>query len=106
MVSMTASAAAAATGLPPKVVPWLPGPSRDPAAPTATVAPIGKPPPSPLASVTTSGVTPEAWWAIHAPVRPIPDCTSSTQSRAPCALVISRARARKSSGGKTTPASP
>ena len=27
MVSMTASAAAAATGLPPKVVPWLPGPS-------------------------------------------------------------------------------
>ena len=35
MVSMTASAAAQATGLPPNVVPWLPGCSRSPASPSA-----------------------------------------------------------------------
>ena len=57
MVSMTASAAAQATGLPPKVVPWLPGceqrrrPRRAPMQ-----APIGKPPARPLATVTMSGV--------------------------------------------------
>ena len=106
MVSMTASAAAAATGLPPKVVPWLPGPSSSPASPTATTAPIGKPPPRPLASVTTSAVTPLSSWAIHVPVRPMPHCTSSSHSSAPCSLVISRARARKPSGASTTPASP
>ena len=54
-MSSTARAAAQATGLPPKVVPWLPGCSRVAAAPRATVAPIGMPPPRPLARVTTSG---------------------------------------------------
>ena len=58
IVPMTASAAAHATGLPPNVVPWLPGSSRSPAAPTPMQAPIGKPPPRPLATVTTSGVIP------------------------------------------------
>ena len=43
MVPITASAAAQATGLPPNVVPWLPGSSRSPAAPTPMQAPIGKP---------------------------------------------------------------
>ena len=33
-------------------------------------APIGSPPPSPLASVTMSGVMPSCWWAKNAPVRP------------------------------------
>ena len=47
MVSITASAAAAATGFPPKVVPWLPGWSIAPCSPTATQAPIGMPPASP-----------------------------------------------------------
>ncbi len=61
IVSSTASAAAQHTGLPPKVEPWLPGPSRSAASPKAMQAPIGRPPPSPLASVTTSGATPSAW---------------------------------------------
>ncbi len=106
MVSITASAAAAATGLPPKVVPWLPGPSREPASPSATQAPIGMPPPSPLARVTTSGTTPDAAKANQSPVRPMPDCTSSNHSRAPCSDVMSRAARRNPSGGITTPASP
>ena len=55
MVPSTASAAAQATGLPPKVVPWLPGSKNAPAAPVAMVAPIGMPPPRPLARVTMSG---------------------------------------------------
>ena len=53
-VRCTASAAAAATGLPPKVVPWLPGWSRSAASPVAMQAPIGKPPARPLATVTMS----------------------------------------------------
>ena len=97
MVSRTASAAAQATGLPPKVVPWLPGSSSAPAAPTATVAPIGKPPPRPLARVTMSGVTPwplGSWWANQAPVRPMPVWTSSSHSSAPWSSQSSRAAAR------------
>ena len=54
------------------------------AGPTASTAPIGRPPPSPLARVTTSGVMPSCWWAKKAPVRPIPVCTSSSTSSAPC----------------------
>ena len=56
IVVMTASAAAVATGLPPNVVPWLPGCRSVPASPRAMQAPIGMPPPSPLATVTRSGV--------------------------------------------------
>ena len=55
MVSSTASAAAQETGLPPKVVPWSPGPSSRPASPKPMQAPIGSPPPRPLARVMTSG---------------------------------------------------
>ena len=40
--------------------------------PTARQAPIGSPPPNPLASVTMSGVMPSCWWAKNAPVRPDP----------------------------------
>ena len=58
IVSSTASAAAAHTGLPPNVVPWCPGSSSSPAAPRPMHAPMGRPPPRPLASVTTSGTTP------------------------------------------------
>src|SRR5690606_12098919 len=56
-VSRTARAAAAASGLPPKVVPWLPGSKSLPAPPVAMQAPIGTPPARPLARVTMSGTT-------------------------------------------------
>ncbi|CKR49252.1 Uncharacterised protein [Mycobacterium tuberculosis] len=90
----TASAAAAQTGLPPKVLPCRPGVSSSAAGPTARQAPIGSPPPRPLARVTTSGVMPSCWWAKNAPVRPIPVCTSSSTSSAPRRAVMSRAAAR------------
>ena len=76
--SMTASAAEVHTGLPPKVVPWVPGVNSFAALPWATTAPSGRPPPRPLASVITSGTMVECWWANQAPVRPMPVCTSST----------------------------
>ena len=100
MVSSTARAAAAATGLPPKVVPWLPGWSRSAASPVAMHAPIGKPPARPLATVTMSATpsigaaTAGLWWAYQAPVRPMPVWISSSHSSAPCSAVISRACAR------------
>ena len=76
-MSMTASAAAAHTGLPPNVVPWVPGVNSFAASPCAMTAPSGSPPPRPLARVMTSGTMPECWWANQAPVRPMPVCTSS-----------------------------
>ncbi|SKW64965.1 Uncharacterised protein [Mycobacteroides abscessus subsp. abscessus] len=54
----TANAAAAQTGLPPNVLPCMPGVSKSAAAPVAMHAPMGSPPPRPLARVTTSGVIP------------------------------------------------
>ena len=48
MVASTASAAAQVTGLPPKVVPCEPGPSRSAAAPKATQAPMRQPAAEPL----------------------------------------------------------
>ena len=106
IVSITARAAAQATGLPPNVVPWLPGSSSVAAPPRAIVAPIGMPPPRPLARVTMSGTIPASVCASHSPVRPMPVCTSSTQSSAPCWAVVSRAACRKPAGGTITPASP
>ena len=57
-------------------------------------APIGKPPPSPLPSVTTSGTTPSCSSANMRPVRPTPVCTSSKISSAPAARVRRRSAAR------------
>ena len=67
---------------------------RGGASPKPTQAPIGRPPPRPLASVITSGVTPSAWWANHAPVRPMPDWISSSTSSAPASSQAARAAAR------------
>src|SRR5262252_70137 len=106
MVSSTASAAAHATGFPPKVLPWSPLRSAVPAAPSPMHAPIGSPPPSPLASVSTSGTTPAAWLANQAPVRPMPLWISSITSSAPAAWQASRAPRRYPAGAGTTPASP
>ena len=58
MTSSTALAAAIASGLPPKVEPCEPGVMPAAASAVARHAPIGKPPPSALASDITSGVTP------------------------------------------------
>ncbi len=52
------SAAAVANGLPPKVDAWVPGSKPRPTSSLASMAPMGMPPASPLASVTTSGTTP------------------------------------------------
>ena len=94
MVSSTASPAAQLTGLPPKVLPCEPGVNSPAALPNPMQAPIGRPPPSPLARVRTSGTTPAAMLANHCPVRPMPDCTSSSTSSAPARSQISRAAAR------------
>src|SRR5579885_3594996 len=64
----TASAAAQASGFPPKVVPWSPG-SKTETASLATTAPMGMPPPRPLASVMISGSIPNSWCAQRAPQR-------------------------------------
>src|SRR5690606_5111874 len=91
IVVRTARAAATATGFPPNVLPWSPLASRAPCGPNATHAPIGRPPPSPFASVRTSGFALSSCWkANHVPVRPIPDWISSATNSAPVASQISR----------------
>ena len=84
---MVASAAAVPSGLPAKVDPWEPGVNRsDSSLPKAIMPPIGKPPATPLAKVTMSGVIPpdrsSRWNANQEPVRPMPVCTSSMMSSA------------------------
>ena len=56
----------------------------------------GRPPPRPLASVTTSGATPSAWCANHAPVRPMPVCTSSSDEQRAGPVATPRGRRRGS----------
>ena len=58
MTSSTALPAAIASGLPPKVEPWVPAVMPLAASAVASTAPIGNPPPSALASAMMSGVTP------------------------------------------------
>src|SRR5882672_5167238 len=58
IAASVASAAAQASGFPPKVDPWVPGLNTDAAAPRARHAPIGTPDASPFASSTTSGSIP------------------------------------------------
>src|SRR6185437_10086442 len=56
---ITASPAAQETGLPPKVDAWLPGMKLAATSSRASMAPSGKPPPSALARVMMSGLTPK-----------------------------------------------
>ena len=65
IVSSTASAAAQDTGLPPKVRAVLAGlRAASAASPKARQAPIGSPPPRPLARVIdVRARRPSAWWA-------------------------------------------
>ena len=83
MMRSVSTPARIASGLPPKVVPWLPGPNTSAAFGPQTTAPIGTPEPSPLASGITSGRMPAHWCANHLPVRPMPHCTSSSMSSQP-----------------------
>ena len=85
MMRIVSTPARIASGLPPKVVPWLPGPSTSAAFGPQTTAPTGTPEPRPLASGITSGRMPAHWCANHLPVRPMPHCTSSSISSQPCA---------------------
>jgi hypothetical protein len=77
MMRMVSIPARIDSGLPPKVVPWLPGWKIWAALGPATTAPIGTPEPRPLARGITSGRMSAHWWANHLPVRPMPHCTSS-----------------------------
>src|SRR5216684_1225885 len=105
MTVSTASAAAHASGLPPNVEPWSPG-SKTSAFGAARQAPMGTPPPRPLASVITSGVMPWCWCANQRPVRPSPVCTSSRMSSKPCSSHHLRTPARYPGFAGMTPISP
>src|SRR5215207_2743884 len=107
--SHTATAAAHATGLPPKVLACSPG-TNAPAAPSLTSRqPIGSPFARPFASVTASGRTPSCSNAKNVPVRPTPVCTSSRtgSSRMQPISSVTAASSDATSVGcaKTTPAS-
>ena len=75
--SIVASAAAHDTGLPPNVLACAPGGHAITSA-LAQVTPSGRPEAMPLAMVTTSAFRPKCSDANIFPVRPMPDCTSST----------------------------
>ena len=82
MTASVACTAASASGWPPNVEPWSPGPNAAATSARAQQAPTGMPLPSALAIVTTSGSSPWAWKANQWPVRPRPVWTSSSISRA------------------------
>ena len=96
--SSTALPTAMASGLPPKVVPWLPAVMPRAASAVARQTPSGKPPPMPLAALMMSGATPDHSWANSLPVRPTPVWTSSMMSRRPCSSQSAR-RPRRHCGG-------
>ena len=85
-VSSTARPAAQASGLPPKVVPCWPavsrrrdvGPERRPARRS------GRRRPGPWRGSWRRARSPACWKANQVPVRPMPVCTSSRTSSAPC----------------------
>ena len=79
-VSCTTRPAAAHTGLAPKVVAWVPGPSTSRHFSLARMPLMGSPPAIPLAKDTTSGTMPYCWKAKRLPVRPTPVWTSSISS--------------------------
>ncbi|MNP65474.1 hypothetical protein D3C76_1610640 [compost metagenome] len=62
---------------------------------------IGKSLPMPLPKVSMSGFTPECSTAHILPVRPAPDCTSSTISSAPLRSQALRNSCRNSGEGGT-----
>ncbi len=104
--SSTALAPAATTGPPAKVDPWSPGCSTSACSGVVTHAPIGSPPPSPLATVMASGTTPSCCQAHMRPLRPMPHWISSKMSMAPCSSHAARAAASMSADSGWMPDSP
>ena len=90
---IVASDAAHETGLPPNVLACDQG-GHDMTAADAVITQSGSPDAIPFPMLTMSGSTPECSIANIRPVRPMPDCTSSTMSRIPCCRVRSRSRCR------------
>ena len=72
MHSIHGRATAIASGLPPNVDPWEPATIPFPASIVARQAPIGKPPPIPLASAMMSGAIPLLSYENKLPVLPMP----------------------------------
>ncbi len=93
-------------GFGPKVVPWTPTVMPLPASLVARHAPIGKPPPMPLAIAMMSGAIPLHSWAKSLPVRPTPVCTSSKTRSMPRSSQSSRRPLRHCVGTLRTPPSP
>mmetsp|Transcript_11759 Transcript_11759/g.27449 ORF Transcript_11759/g.27449 Transcript_11759/m.27449 type:complete len:631 (-) Transcript_11759:1616-3508(-) len=106
MIFSVSMPARIASGLPPKVVPWLPALSTPAARGPQTTAPTGTPEPKPLARGITSGWMPAHWWANHLPVRPMPHCTSSSISNRSCASQTRRRACRNSMRAGLMPPSP
>ena len=79
--SITALPTAIASGFPPNVEPWVPGIIAFETFFVIITAPIGNPPPIPLAIGTISGLTLAYSKAKNLPDLPIPHCTSSSINR-------------------------
>jgi hypothetical protein len=89
---------AAASGLPPNVLPWSPGANCAITSSRAQNALTGsRPPPSALPRVRPSGRTPSWSQASTRPVRPRPVCTSSAIISTSCAC---RSRAPREVAGR------
>ena len=112
----TASEAAQTSGLPPYVEPCEPGPmSEENAVPSSSMArslsqnaPIGTPPPMPLAHEMPSGLISGAIMrqAIESPQRPKPAWTSSKNKSRSCFLQTAAMARRNSGVAMFTPPSP
>src|ERR1017187_8295098 len=103
MKSITALAAVAVTGFPPKVEMVRPV-TESATSGRATVRPMGLPLPRPLAPVMMSGVTPHCSIPNHLPpVRPHPVCTSSLMKMPPWLRTIFSTIWKYSFGGVMNP---
>ncbi len=101
-----ASATEATNGVPPNVDAWVPAVSPRATGSRATMAPMGTPFASPLASVMISGSTPQCWYPQSVPVRPKPVWTSSRIRSAPASSQSFLRPGRYPSSGTFTPPSP
>ena len=119
ITASTSFAPAQTSGVPPKVVPCVPGPSRSQSGfvvPSASVtgrsltqiAPRGNPPAIPFAQLIASGAVSGASvrQPHQSPVRPSPHCTSSNINSSACSSQSFRAQRKNSGVAGFTPLSP